>query len=77
MSDFWPGTKTPKSTGNGFDLQARLERGRSIFYVPKTTRAEYEDLVRQRAKNKKAQRSITIGTKADSDRRQAMSKAAI
>lgn len=77
MTTFWPGTQTPKSTGNGFDLQARLARGRSIFYVPKTPRAEYEDIVRQRAKAKKAQRSITIGTKADSDRRRAISKAAI
>lgn len=77
MTTFWPGTKTPKSTGNGFDLQSRLERGRSIFYVPKTSRAEYEDIVRQRAKDRKARRSITIGTKADSDRRHAMSKANI
>jgi hypothetical protein len=54
MSTFWPGTKTPKSTGNGFDLAARMAQGRSIFYIPKTPRAEYEDIVRQRAKEKKA-----------------------
>lgn len=28
---FWPGTKTPISRGNGFDLAARAARGPSIF----------------------------------------------
>lgn len=52
--EYWPGTNTPKSTGNGFDLAARLARGRSIFFVPKTPRAVYEDIVRERVKAKKA-----------------------
>lgn len=54
MTQFWPGTRTPRSTGNGFDLQARLARGRSIFYIPKTPRAETEERLRERRADKKA-----------------------
>lgn len=93
MTTFWPGTKTPKSTGNGFDLQARLERGRSIFYTPARTASEAGSLGgiksasvvetigglsdRAQAQLNHAPKAISLGKRADTDKRRGARKASI
>lgn len=88
----WP-DGTPRSTGNGFDLEARMARGPSIFYNPARTPAEAGKLggalsastvetvkglsERAQAELNKAPKSITISTKADAVRRTRARKATI
>lgn len=80
----WPdGTK--RSTGNGFDLEARMARGPSIFYHPARTPAEAGKLggalsastvatvkglsERAQAQLNAAPKSITISPVRDTDKR--------
>lgn len=93
MSTFWPGTHTPKSTGNGFDLPARIARGRSIFFTPTRTAAEAGKLggiksasivptvnglsKRAQAQLNAAPKAISLGKRADTDKRHGARKASI
>ncbi len=93
MSDFWPGSSTRKSTGNGFDLQARLARGRSIFYTPARTPSEAGSLggiksasvvptvaglsERAQAQLNFAPKAISLGKRADTEKRRGARKASI
>lgn len=88
----WP-DGTPRSTGNGFDLDARRAQGPSIFYNPARTPAEAGklggalsastvDTVKGLSKRGQAQlnaapKSITIGNPNDALRRTRARKAAI
>lgn len=92
MSEFWPGTKILRSTGNGFDLTGRTH---SIFFDPKrsnpppppsgkfgkraASQVETVQGLSQRARDQlsDAPNAITIGTRADSDKRLKNRKAAI
>ena len=93
MTDFWPGTDTPRSTGNVFDLRARLARGRSIFYTPARTASEAGQLggiksasvveamgglsERAQAQLNVAPKAISLGKRADTDKRRRARKASI
>ena len=93
MSDFWPGTDLPKSTGNGFDLRNRIARGRSIFYTPTRTAAEAGKLgglksaslvptvaglsERAQAQLNHAPKTISLGKRSDTEKRGRARKASI
>lgn len=93
MTTFWPGTNTVRSTGNGFDLEARIARGPSIFYTPTRTPAEAGRLggfksasvvatvgglsKRGQAQLNAAPKSISMGTLSDTDKRRRARKAGI